>query len=675
MKYLLGNYDNRIEVCKSRYSKCVSRGETFLDNLISEIKSGIVVASSPLNYRSNLSLGAIDEMKKVADKMGLSLSPEQLGTIGMSNTLEMLTLASWMKEYFHTCGDTTPNRNREIHLEPVEKKAIYEEYRADLFFNLQTPLSFSSFNRCWNTVFPFVKIREFKSVSGKCLICSILSDLRRSTKDHATRQEITDLHSLHRSTYMGERRKYYDRQLAATSYRSQYFSTISDGMAQAHSELPHCANLYPFEGTLPCHLQGIINHGRRFVIYRTFHNVKATSANLSIYTWLIELEKEYKEKGCIPDTVYHQIDGGSENANKEYLVISELLIHKRICKKIVLTRLPVGHTHEDIDAMFGIIWTKFRNAHVPTPQMAALLFSNAYKKSANQGVLPTQVHDIFAIPDFAKYIVGCFNTPARFAKEEWTIRQFIFEAVTPSDEFPLGVKGSYRHYAEDNVVEIWAKSDVTLKENVVSTLTPYVPVNVKVKVFPEPTVDRPSGGFYLLRSVPQASVVVCPFVEGSRAKMNHVMDKVRNYFRDRPHLVSQWEEFSSLFPATDDSTEYVRSKPLYVPFLNEVFSLESINRGAIFRPVPRPLSLVTNRESLLQALTTDTFQWRRGGRPVEQYRQLLLDERLRSTDVPAPAHRRERNERMAAATLARHNNAITAGIGPEPTRRRRNGAQ
>ena len=31
----------------------------------------------------------------------------------------------------------------------------------------------------------------------------------------------------------------------------------------------------------------------------------------------------------------------------------ELLVSKKIAKTIVLTRLPVGHTHEDIDALFG----------------------------------------------------------------------------------------------------------------------------------------------------------------------------------------------------------------------------------------------------------------------------------------------------------------------------------
>jgi hypothetical protein len=37
-------------------------------------------------------------------------------------------------------------------------------------------------------------------------------------------------------------------------------------------------------------------------------------------------------------------------------------------RKIVLTRLLVGHTHEDIDAIFGKIWKKCREQHILSPQ-------------------------------------------------------------------------------------------------------------------------------------------------------------------------------------------------------------------------------------------------------------------------------------------------------------------
>ena len=44
----------------------------------------------------------------------------------------------------------------------------------------------------------------------------------------------------------------------------------------------------------------------------------------------------------------------------------ELLVARKIVKRIVLSRLMVGHTHEDIDGRFAKIWTRVRNAYVLT---------------------------------------------------------------------------------------------------------------------------------------------------------------------------------------------------------------------------------------------------------------------------------------------------------------------
>jgi hypothetical protein len=41
-----------------------------------------------------------------------------------------------------------------------------------------------------------------------------------------------------------------------------------------------------------------------------------------------------------------QIDGGSENANASTLALAEYLVYRRLTRKVVITRLPPGHTHE-----------------------------------------------------------------------------------------------------------------------------------------------------------------------------------------------------------------------------------------------------------------------------------------------------------------------------------------
>lgn len=221
----------------------------------------------------------------------------------------------------------------------------------------------------WDNVFSHCRIREYKQVTGKCMNCFKLSELRRTRKDAYGRRLATLLHAYHKSMYMGEKSAYYDRAKQAENDPENFVSLISDGMAQNHTKLPWLANLKEFSLNIPQHLQGIIDHGREFVVYRTFHNV-LVDANLAIHCMLLQLEEKLVNRK-LPHTVYLQIDGGSENANKYTLAICELLIVRRLCKKVVLTRLPVGHTHENIDAKFALIWVEARNETILTPAVRA----------------------------------------------------------------------------------------------------------------------------------------------------------------------------------------------------------------------------------------------------------------------------------------------------------------
>ena len=73
-----------------------------------------------------------------------------------------------------------------------------------------------------------------------------------------------------------------------------------------------------------------------------------------------QLEKFKQRHKQFPKKLYVQFDGGPENANSDVVGFMELLVALRIVPEVYLTRLPVGHTHEDINAMFGIMWLYFR---------------------------------------------------------------------------------------------------------------------------------------------------------------------------------------------------------------------------------------------------------------------------------------------------------------------------
>ena len=173
-------------------------------------------------------------------------------------------------------------------------------------------------------------------------------------------------------------------------------------------------------------IQGVLCHSRSLDLYRSFPNLKGGS-NSAIHCWLLSLEKEYKSnKNKLPSTLYHQIDGGSENTAKATLAVAELLVARRLTKRVVISRLPVGHTHEDIDSVFGLIWTKMCSTNVFSPkQYKDLLFSACKNKEKKMSVI-----DLWSVPDYDRFFSSYINPDMqRYAKLEWSQLQIMFEAT------------------------------------------------------------------------------------------------------------------------------------------------------------------------------------------------------------------------------------------------------
>jgi hypothetical protein len=109
----------------------------------------------------------------------------------------------------------------------------------------------------------------------------------------------------------------------------------------------------------------------------------------------------------------YKVDGGSENTAKAALAISELLVARRLTRKIVLTRLMVGHTHEDIDAVFALIWQLLKNKKVLTPQ----LYAQILLKACNCKAPKVNVYDVWAVPNYLSYIEDfIYPSLGRYAK-------------------------------------------------------------------------------------------------------------------------------------------------------------------------------------------------------------------------------------------------------------------
>ena len=222
------------------------------------------------------------------------------------------------------------------------------------------PVCYKEWERIWTEIFPHVKMRMYKQVSGKCHTCAALANLRTQFIHPYLKQMATDLHAFHRDMYMGERQAFYERRKEAMENPDEVLSCIVDGMAQTHSHIPHFGNLSQSQLHLKLKLQGVLDHGRNFFnMFLSTHSCPS-STNLAIHTFYLNLEQWVDEKGHYPSKVYWQVDGGPENANAFVYAFAEYLVSQTPIKEIYVTRLPVGHTHEDIDARFGTIWDHCR---------------------------------------------------------------------------------------------------------------------------------------------------------------------------------------------------------------------------------------------------------------------------------------------------------------------------
>ena len=129
------------------------------------------------------------------------------------------------------------------------------------------------------------------------------------------------------------------------------------------------------------------------------------------------------------------MDGGSENANKFVLATLEALVAKRMSRVIYYTRLPKGHTHDDMDAIFGIIWKSrlhYDSAHT----------FNAWKKAVEETFTTErttcEVMDMtMVVPDYSTFLEPFVDDKlSNLHKGETTQLQWRFEAVEISVGFP-----------------------------------------------------------------------------------------------------------------------------------------------------------------------------------------------------------------------------------------------
>jgi hypothetical protein len=153
-----------------------------------------------------------------------------------------------------------------------------------------------------------------------------------------------------------ERGSYYIRRKQGIYNKSEFLSIILDGADQAAYAMPHFLEQDKLSSSCqknPCHVMGALVHGRASYAFTYLNNIKH-GANIVIECIHRILEDTATSPDGIPPILMIQLDNTTKQ-NKNQFIVGYLscLIEWGVVDKILVSFLPVGHTHEDIGILFS----------------------------------------------------------------------------------------------------------------------------------------------------------------------------------------------------------------------------------------------------------------------------------------------------------------------------------
>lgn len=201
-----------------------------------------------------------------------------------------------------------------------------------------------------------IKIRKWLKFS-KCDVCVIIRDRLNKTHNIVSRAALKKQSRAHHLEVQREREAYYERRKLARESPDEYLSITIDGADQGAYGQPYFhekSKAHSKYYKIRVHVMGVLAHGRRVDCYTYLDNVRHGS-NATLESLMATLRRIVAEHGGrLPATLFIQLDNTTgSNKNQFVMTFMGYLIHREVFKKILVSFLPVGHTHEDIDQFFS----------------------------------------------------------------------------------------------------------------------------------------------------------------------------------------------------------------------------------------------------------------------------------------------------------------------------------
>lgn len=369
-------------------------------------------------------------------------------------------------------------------------------------FNLP-PISSSGLSNIRRASFPEYAPKAKGDTFARCGLCDKYKQLRSACTPMSTSQEKWSKKlNTHLVGQKAHRIYYYGNRQISEQYPEKMLCIIHDKMDHAKTSSPHYSHKSKATESffkLPVAVTGMIAHGHGDIRYAHYGlDIFPTDSNHtigSIAKLLRDLEQPPRNSSrklfsveerqspltkavlngsdmCLdsllpppqeliparplPPVLTLQLDNCSgDNKNRWFFAFCSLLVFKGIFREIYINFLIVGHTHEDIDALFGRWSSMLKTNNYPTiPRLM-----KSFMECESHPVIP---HLIEEVPDFKKFVEGYLGTGGDFLEGHSTSQQFKFHM--DSNGWPLM---EYKHLCTDldwlpehgNGIRLWSETE------------------------------------------------------------------------------------------------------------------------------------------------------------------------------------------------------------------------
>jgi len=245
-----------------------------------------------------------------------------------------------------------------------------------------------------------------------CDECFDLDEKIRDTGDSKKKVELFALERAHKDEINKARDAYYRRIVKATMNPEQYMSLIIDGADQKNNALPHHCKEGKATSALwkqPVHNMGVLSHGRQPFSFLCNDSMKQ-GTNVSVEALHRVLLHTKKQEGKLPPNLFLQLDNTCKQCKSQYMLgYLGSLLDSNVFARIIVSFLPVGHTHEDIDQMFSAFskFLKFTNAFCR--EDLAEVVRKAFQSKAYKHPIHVELMD--SIVNFSDFVADKLQVP------------------------------------------------------------------------------------------------------------------------------------------------------------------------------------------------------------------------------------------------------------------------